>query len=223
VAVTLSLTVNGKPVTATVDPRTLLVEYLRQHLNLTGTHVGCDTAQCGSCTVHVDGHAVKSCNVLLAQVNGAKVVTIEGLAARGVACAQALQRRGLVGAEVVDVKCRMGFQPRRHRPGEALAVDRQGPAGRHLMSIARRQDDRVQPPHLGVQQAHGVAGPVVGAEGVGADQFGQLIGVVGLGAANRPHLVQDHRNPGLGDLPGGFRAREAAADYVDGCFHHVAH
>ena len=80
-AVTLSLTVNGKPVTATVDPRTLLVEYLRQHLNLTGTHVGCDTAQCGSCTVHVDGHAVKSCNVLLAQVNGAKVVTIEGLAA----------------------------------------------------------------------------------------------------------------------------------------------
>ena len=80
-AVTLSLTVNGKPVTATVDPRTLLVEYLRQHLNLTGTHVGCDTAQCGSCTVHVDGHAVKSCNVLLAQVNGTKVVTIEGLAA----------------------------------------------------------------------------------------------------------------------------------------------
>ena len=80
-SVTLSLTVNGKPVTATVDPRTLLVEYLRQHLNLTGTHVGCDTAQCGSCTVHVDGHAVKSCNVLLAQVNGAKVVTIEGLAA----------------------------------------------------------------------------------------------------------------------------------------------
>jgi carbon-monoxide dehydrogenase small subunit len=81
VAVTLSLTVNGKPVTATVDPRTLLVEYLRQNLNLTGTHVGCDTAQCGSCTVHVDGRAVKSCNVLLAQVNGAKVVTIEGLAA----------------------------------------------------------------------------------------------------------------------------------------------
>ena len=80
-AVTLSLTVNGKPVTATVDPRTLLVEYLRQNLNLTGTHVGCDTAQCGSCTVHVDGRAVKSCNVLLAQVSGAKVVTIEGLAA----------------------------------------------------------------------------------------------------------------------------------------------
>ena len=80
-AVTLSLTVNGKPVTATVDPRTLLVEFLRQNLNLTGTHVGCDTAQCGSCTVHVDGRAVKSCNVLLAQVDGAKVLTIEGLAA----------------------------------------------------------------------------------------------------------------------------------------------
>ena len=79
-AVTLSLTVNGKAVTTAVDPRTLLVELLRNHLGLTGTHVGCDTAQCGACTVHVDGRAIKSCNVLAAQVNGAKVVTIEGLA-----------------------------------------------------------------------------------------------------------------------------------------------
>ena len=81
VAVTLSLTVNGKTVTATVDPRTLLVELVRNQLGLTGTHVGCDTGQCGACTVHLDGRAVKACNVLAVQANGAKVTTIEGLAA----------------------------------------------------------------------------------------------------------------------------------------------
>jgi len=81
VSLSLSLTVNGKPVRADVDPRTLLVELLRRDLGLTGTHVGCDTAQCGACTVHVDGRAVKSCNVLAAQVQNATVVTIEGLAA----------------------------------------------------------------------------------------------------------------------------------------------
>jgi len=80
-AVTLSLTVNGKPVTASVEARTLLVDLLRNHLGLTGTHVGCDTAQCGACTVHMDGRAVKACNVLAAQANGTKVLTIEGLAA----------------------------------------------------------------------------------------------------------------------------------------------
>ena len=79
--VQLSLTVNGKTASASVDERTLLVEYLRDKLALTGTHVGCDTGQCGACTVLVDGRAVKSCNVLAAQVNGAKVTTIEGLAA----------------------------------------------------------------------------------------------------------------------------------------------
>jgi len=77
----LSLTVNGKAVKADVDERTLLVEYLRNQLALTGTHVGCDTGQCGACTVLVDGRAVKSCNMLAAQVNGGKVQTIEGLAA----------------------------------------------------------------------------------------------------------------------------------------------
>ena len=80
-SVKLSLTVNGKAVTADVDARTLLVEFLRTHLALTGTHVGCDTGQCGACTVHLDGRAVKSCNMLAAQANGAAVVTIEGLAA----------------------------------------------------------------------------------------------------------------------------------------------
>jgi carbon-monoxide dehydrogenase small subunit len=79
--VTLSLTVNGKSVTAEIDPRTLLVEFLRNDLGLTGTHVGCDTGQCGACTVHLDGNAVKACTILAAQANGAAVVTIEGLAA----------------------------------------------------------------------------------------------------------------------------------------------
>ena len=79
--VTLSLTVNGKSVAADVDPRTLLVEFLRNDLGLTGTHVGCDTGQCGACTVHLDGNAIKACTILAAQANGAAVVTIEGLAA----------------------------------------------------------------------------------------------------------------------------------------------
>ena len=77
----ISLIVNGNPVTANVDPRTLLVQFLREHLRLTGTHVGCDTGQCGACTVHVDGSAIKSCTILAAQAEGTKVVTIEGLAA----------------------------------------------------------------------------------------------------------------------------------------------
>jgi len=71
--------VNGKAVTADVEPDTLLVTYLREDLRLTGTHVGCDTGQCGACTVHVDGRAVKSCNVLAAQMQGAEVTTIEGI------------------------------------------------------------------------------------------------------------------------------------------------
>ena len=79
--VTLSLTVNGKPVTADIDPRTLLVDLLRNELSLTGTHVGCDTGQCGACTVHVDGNAIKACTILAAQAQGATVMTIEGLAA----------------------------------------------------------------------------------------------------------------------------------------------
>ncbi len=78
--VSLSLTVNGKLVTADLDPRTLLVELLRDKLGLTGTHVGCDTGQCGACTVHMNGMAVKACTVLASQARGASVVTIEGLA-----------------------------------------------------------------------------------------------------------------------------------------------
>jgi carbon-monoxide dehydrogenase small subunit len=77
---TVSMTVNGKPVTGEVDSRTLLVQFLRETLRMTGTHVGCDTSQCGCCVVHIDGDAVKSCTTLALSCEGAKVTTIEGLA-----------------------------------------------------------------------------------------------------------------------------------------------
>jgi carbon-monoxide dehydrogenase small subunit len=79
----IRLTVNGKSVDAQVEPHTLLVQFLREQLRLTGTHVGCDTAQCGACTVHLDGRAVKACNMLALQADGATVTTIEGLAPDG--------------------------------------------------------------------------------------------------------------------------------------------
>ena len=75
----VTLTVNGKQVTATVDPRTLLAQFLREHLHLTGTHVGCDTSQCGACVVHVNGRAIKSCTTLAVSCDGASVTTIEGI------------------------------------------------------------------------------------------------------------------------------------------------
>ena len=80
---TVAMTVNGKKVSAECEGRTLLVQYLREKLGLTGTHVGCDTSQCGACVVHVDGRAVKSCTLLALQADGADVTTIEGLAANG--------------------------------------------------------------------------------------------------------------------------------------------
>ena len=79
----VSITVNGKVRSAEVEPRLLLVHFLREHLNLTGTHVGCDTSQCGACTVHVDGHSAKSCTLLAVQADGCQVTTIEGLAKDG--------------------------------------------------------------------------------------------------------------------------------------------
>jgi aerobic carbon-monoxide dehydrogenase small subunit len=75
----VTMTVNGKAVTAEIAPNTLLVEMLRTNLSLTGTHVGCDTSQCGACVVHINGKSVKSCTTLAVQANGAKVTTIEGL------------------------------------------------------------------------------------------------------------------------------------------------
>jgi carbon-monoxide dehydrogenase small subunit len=77
------MVVNGRKVSANVEDRTLLVHFLRENLGLTGTHVGCDTSQCGACVVHVDGKAVKSCSMLAAQASDSEVVTIEGLAAGG--------------------------------------------------------------------------------------------------------------------------------------------
>jgi aerobic carbon-monoxide dehydrogenase small subunit len=80
---TVSMTVNGRQVSGEVEPRTLLVEFVRQDLGLTGTHVGCDTSQCGCCVVHVDGQSVKSCTMLAVQAEGRQVTTIEGLAQGG--------------------------------------------------------------------------------------------------------------------------------------------
>jgi carbon-monoxide dehydrogenase small subunit len=79
-AVPITVTVNGVKHEAVVEPRTLLVYFLREQLGLTGTHVGCDTSQCGACTIHLDDRAVKSCTILAVQVNGKKITTIEGLA-----------------------------------------------------------------------------------------------------------------------------------------------
>lgn len=76
---TVTMTVNGRPVTAEIDPRALLVDLLRTNLRLTGTHVGCDTSQCGACVVHVDGRAIKSCTTLAVSCEGAQVTTIEGI------------------------------------------------------------------------------------------------------------------------------------------------
>jgi aerobic carbon-monoxide dehydrogenase small subunit len=80
---TVTMTVNGKAVSGNVEARTLLVQFLRENLRLTGTHVGCDTSQCGACVVHVDGKAIKSCTTLALSCEGASVVTIEGLATNG--------------------------------------------------------------------------------------------------------------------------------------------
>jgi carbon-monoxide dehydrogenase small subunit len=79
----VTITVNGKVRTASVEPRLLLVHFLREHLRLTGTHIGCDTSQCGSCTVLIDGRSVKSCTIFAVQADGSEVTTIEGLASNG--------------------------------------------------------------------------------------------------------------------------------------------
>ena len=80
---TVNMNVNGKPVAGEIEDRTLLVQFLRENLRLTGTHVGCDTSQCGACVVHVNGVSVKSCTILAAQADGTEIITIEGLANNG--------------------------------------------------------------------------------------------------------------------------------------------
>jgi len=78
--ISVTMTVNGKPVSGAVEGRTLLVDFLRETVGLTGTHVGCDTSQCGACTIHVNGRAVKSCTMLAVEADGAQIATIEGMA-----------------------------------------------------------------------------------------------------------------------------------------------
>jgi carbon-monoxide dehydrogenase small subunit len=106
------LVVNGEPVQRRVDDRTLLVEFLRRELRLTGTHVGCDTSQCGACTVRLDGVAVKSCTVLALQASGGEVVTIEGLA----------PKNGLHPLQKAFVACH-GLQCGFCTPGMIMAAD----------------------------------------------------------------------------------------------------
>ena len=79
----ISMSVNGKSHSGEVEPRTLLVDYLREHLSLTGTHIACDTSSCGACTIHVDGNAVKSCTLLAVQADGCEITTVEGLSTNG--------------------------------------------------------------------------------------------------------------------------------------------
>ena len=93
----VKLTVNGKAVSGDTEDRTLLVHFLRDHLGLTGTHVGCDTSQCGACVVHIDGRAVKSCTVLVGQADGANITTIEGIAG-ATSCTRCRRRSATITA-----------------------------------------------------------------------------------------------------------------------------
>ena len=94
----VSMTVNGKPVSGEVEARTLLVQFLRENLRLTGTHVGCDTSQCGACVVHIDGIAAKSCTTLALQCEGANITTIEGLAKETAPCTRCRRRSARITA-----------------------------------------------------------------------------------------------------------------------------
>ena len=152
--VKVGMTVNGKAAAADVDPRTLLVQFLRENLRLTGTHVGCDTSQCGACVVHLDGRAVKSCTVLAASCDGASVTTIEGLARDGKLhpMQEAFRQHhglqcgfctpGMIMA-AVDLANTQGRQPRRaHR---ARGAGRQ-PVPLHGLSQHRRRRAGPAPP-----------------------------------------------------------------------------
>ena len=111
--------------------------------------------------------------------------------------------------------CGMGFERLGDGIGEGMAVDGQRAAGRQARGVGAAQDQRAGAAHLLMQQADGVVLGIVGAQGVGADEFGQPLGVVGVGAAHGAHLVQHDPGAGLSRLPGRFRARQSAADDVD--------
>ena len=113
-----------------------------------------------------------------------------------------------------------------HGRGKALAVDRQRAASRDLMRVGATHDERVDRAHLAMNDADRIVGGVVGAEGIGTDEFRKLVGAMRLGAAHRAHFVQDDRNAALRDLPGSFATGEAAADNMDrfhGAACHKAH
>ena len=110
----------------------------------------------------------------------------------------------------------MRAQRRRDGLRKAVAIDRERAAGRKLVAVAHRHDQRAGAPHLGVQQPDGVGLGIVGAEGIGADELGEVAGLVRRRHRRRPHLVQHDRDARLGELPGGLRAGEAAADDVNG-------
>ncbi len=116
----------------------------------------------------------------------------------------------------------MGFQGLGDRGRKAIAVHGQGAARRHLVGVRLAQDQRTAAAHLRVQEPDGVIGPIVGPERVGTDQFGQVAALVGGGAAVRAHLVQHGVGAGLGDLPGGFAAGQAAANDMNGGVGHGA-
>jgi hypothetical protein len=124
----LTLTVNGQSVTRDVPPQTLLVEFIREHLRLTGTHVGCDTAQCGACTVHIDGRAAKSCNVLAHQVAGSSITTIEGLEAADGTLHPMQQAFNLPRPAVRLLHARHGDE--RRRSAAAPRLHQRGPGAR---------------------------------------------------------------------------------------------
>ena len=124
----VTMTVNGKSLTAEVEERMLLVYFLREELKLTGTHIGCDTSQCGACVVHVDGRAVKSCSVFAVQAEGCAVTTIEGLARDGVLhpVQEAFRDHhglqcgfctpGMIMTAIDMIRRKPGLQPRNHSP-----------------------------------------------------------------------------------------------------------
>ena len=154
-AVPVSVTVNGVKHDASVEPRTLLVYFLREQLNLTGTHVGCDTSQCGACTVLMDGRAVKSCTILAAQANGAAVTTIEDLAKDGALHPVHRSRRA-----DVDQQARVSRQPGRESPRGLDPVHEPetlpDPLPRHAGSLVDRQTGwRREAPHRERRERNG--------------------------------------------------------------------
>ena len=110
---TVSMTVNGKAVTGDVEPRTLLVQFLRENLRLTGTHVGCDTSQCGACIIHIDGIAAKACTTLALQCEGAKITTNGSMALNDIASRLRLSEKDGWGAIAAGNECRAGSRSTR--------------------------------------------------------------------------------------------------------------